>query len=411
MRSFLEKIRNVTYRECRRLLSRPIYLLTSVGAMLFCYLFFLTFMGEGLPQRLPIGIVDGDQSALSRTIVQSVNASPQVEVVGSYASFSEAREAMQRGEIYAFIDVSPGFQADLLANRRPGLAFYVNNAYLVAGSLSYKDLTYVSELMSAAIKQQSLQARGVVGEESLMPLLQPIAIDTHPIGNPEVSYNVYLSNVLLPGVLQLLIILFTVFGIGVEIKENSTREWVSTGGGSMLASLTGKLLVHNFLFYILGLVGFILLYGVMRFPMNGSIAWMSVALFVFVLAHQAIGIFIIGLFLRLRDAISLSVFYGLLGFTFAGFTFPIEAMPRGVRIFANFFPIRHYFKIYANEALHGAGIRYSLIYFVAMMLFLILPFLVYSRLAKTVNNHSLTEGSAPNERALTNEGVASNEGW
>jgi ABC-2 type transport system permease protein len=59
-------------------------------------------------------------------------------------------------------------------------------------------------------------------------------------------------------------------------------------------------------------------------------------------------------------------------------------MPRGAQIFAGLFPIRYYFRIYVNEALNGADIRYSLIYFAAMAAFLILPFLVYLRLAKAI---------------------------
>lgn len=398
--SIIQQIRNVARREWKRMLSRPIYLLSSVFAMLFCYLFFLTMMSEGMPEQLPVGIIDSDNSSLSRTLERNINASPHVEIVSKYVSFTEARKDMQKGHIYAIIDIGSGFQADLLANRQPAIAYYVNDVYLVAGSLSYKDLTYISELMSGFILQQSLQARGITGEENLMPILQPIAIDTHQIANPEANYSVYLSNVLLPGVLQLLIIMFTIYAIGVEMKQNTTREWLSMGNESLLAALTGKLLPHTVLFILLGLIGIFLLYEVMGFPMNGSIVWMSLAMFLFVMAHQAIGIFIIALFQRLRDSISIGVFYGLLSFTYAGFTFPIEAMPRGAQIFTWFFPIRYYFKIYVNEALNGADIRYSLIYFTGMITFLLLPFLVYTRLGSTIvqHNRSAIKNSKSNEQ-------------
>lgn len=389
--SIIQQTRDVARREWKRMLSHPVYLLSSIFAMLFCYLFFLTMMSEGLPQQLPIGIVDGDNSSMSRTLERNLNASPQMEIAAKYSSFTEARKEMQEGRIYAIVDIAPGFQADLLANRQPAITFYVNDAYLVAGSLAYKELTYISELMSGFILQQSLQARGITGEENLMPILQPISVDTHQIGNPYTNYSVYLSNVLLPGVLQLLIIMFTIYAIGVEMKQNTTREWLSTGNESIMAALTGKVLPHTLLFTLLGLIGLFLLYGVMGFPMNGSIAWISLAMFLFVIAHQSIGIFIIALFQRLRDSISVGVFYGLLSFTFAGFTFPIEAMPRGVQVFSWAFPIRYYFKIYVNEALNGAEIGYSLIYFAGMLAFLLLPLLMYVRLKNTIVEHDRVE--------------------
>lgn len=382
--SFIQHLKNVSRREMHRMVSRPIYLFSSVFVMFFCYIFFLTFFAEGLPERLPVGIVDNDNSYVSRTLARNIDAMAQIEIVKQYTTFSEAREDMQRGKIYAIIDVAPGFEADLLSSRQPKITYYVNDAYLIAGSLSFKDLTYISELGTAYVQQRLLQARGVVGDENLMPILQPIAIDTHLIANPYANYGVYLLNVLLPGVLQLLIIMLTIFSIGNEMKEQSTGEWLASGNQSFLAALTGKMLPYTVLFTALGIGGNFILYSYMHFPMNGSLAWMCLATFIYVLAYQAIGIFIIGAFPRMRDAISLAAFYGLLAFTYAGFTFPIEAMPHGAQIFAELFPIRHYFKIYVNEALNGAPINYSFIYFAAMTAFLILPFLVYRRLRKAV---------------------------
>lgn len=380
--SFIQQLKNVSLRELHRMVSRPIYLFLSVFVMFFCYIFFLTLFAEGLPKELPVGIVDNDNSYVSRTLARNMDALAQIQIVKQYATFSEAREDVQRGKIYAIIDVASGFESDLLSNRQPKIRYYVNDAYLVAGSLSFKELTYISKLGTAYVQQRLLQAHGIVGNENLMPILQPIAIDTHLIGNPYTNYGIYLLNVLLPGVLQLLIIMLTVFSIGNEIKEKSSSEWLASSKQSFLAALTGKMLPYTVLFTVLGISGNLILYRYMHFPMNGSLAWMCFATSIYVLAYQAIGIFIIGLFPRMRDAISLAAFYGLLAFTYAGFTFPIESMPHGAQIFANFFPIRHYFKIYINEALNGAPINYSFIYFAAMTTFLILPFLVYRRLKK-----------------------------
>ena len=49
---------NVMKRECRRLVSRPLYLFCMVIAPLFCYIFFTTLMDSGLPTNMPVGVVD-----------------------------------------------------------------------------------------------------------------------------------------------------------------------------------------------------------------------------------------------------------------------------------------------------------------------------------------------------------------
>ena len=60
--------------------SRPIYFLGTVGVMLFAT-FFLRFMKEGQPVRMPVGIVDLDNSSLSRQFVRNLDATQQSEIV------------------------------------------------------------------------------------------------------------------------------------------------------------------------------------------------------------------------------------------------------------------------------------------------------------------------------------------
>ncbi|MPN04015.1 hypothetical protein SDC9_151251 [bioreactor metagenome] len=126
----------------------------------------------------------------------------------------------------------------------------------------------------------------------------------------------------------------------------------------------------------------------MHYPLNSHIGWMFAATLLYVLAYQAIGVLFIGLTPVLRDGVTMAAFYGLLGFTFAGFTFPIEQMPYVAQIFSDLFPIRHYFNIYVNQALHGIEIRYSLISYLALISFNILPFFVYHRLKNAAINQN-----------------------
>jgi ABC-2 type transport system permease protein len=381
LNDLLKAIAKTFKRELKRMIGRPIYFLGSIGVMAFCYIFFLTFFNEGQPTRMPIGVVDHDNSSVSRQFIRNLDATQQAKVVMRLNSHTEAREEMQKGNIYAFVEIGHNFEADVLSYRRPTLTFYVNDGYLIAGSLLLKDITYMSALTSGAMQQQVLRAKGV-DENSIMATIQPVVLDTHLIGNPWANYGIYLLNVLLPGVLQLMVLLMTIFAIGVELKEKTSRQWLRTADNSMFAALTGKLLPYTVLFTILGMIANILLYSYMHYPLHSGIGWMFLATFLLVLAYQAIGVLMIGLTPVLRDGVCLAAFYGLLAFTYAGFTFPIEQMPPAAQIFSELFPIRHYFRIYVNEALHGVSIEYSIIYFVILLSFTILPLFIFYRLKK-----------------------------
>ena len=372
-------LKTIFGRELKRMVSRPVYFISTVLTMAFCYVFFLTFFNEGQPNKMPVAVVDLDQSGLSRQLIRNLEATQQAEIVMHLNSHKEAREKMQRGNIYAFIEINRNFSKEVLSNRIPTLTFYVNDAYLIAGSLLYKDLTFISVATSFGIQQKVLRAKGLE-ENRIMGILQPIAMDTHLIGNAWASYGVYLLNVILPGILQLMVLLMTVFAIGVEFKERTAHEWIGITGNRMFPAVTGKLLPYTLVFTLLGMIGNVLLYKYMHYPLNSGIGWMFLSTFLLVVASQSLGILFIGITPVLRDGVTIAGFFGMLGVSFAGSTFPIEQMPYPARIFSDLFPMRHYFNIYVNQALNGMEVRYSLISMLVLVSFTVIPFFVYNRL-------------------------------
>ena len=333
---------NVMKRECRRLVSRPLYLFSMVVAPLFCYIFFTTLMDSGLPKDMPVGIVDQDQTTTTRQLARTLDAFQQSKVVA--------------------------------AQRRPTVSFYTNNSLLIAGSLLFKDMKMMSELASGAVVQATLLAKGAT-EDQAMAYLQPIVIDTHPLNNPWLNYSVYLNNTFAPGMLMLLIFMVTVFSIGVEIKERTARQWLRMGHNSIWISLAGKLLPHTAVFFLMGILYNVYLYGFLHFPCNSGIGPMLLATLCLVLASQGMGILMIGTLPTLRLGLSFASLWGVLSFSMCGLSFPLMGMHPTLQA-----PLRHYFLIYVDQALNGYPMIYSWSNYVALLLFMLLPFLIAHRL-------------------------------
>jgi len=374
-------ILNTLNRELKRMKSRPIYFISTILILSFSYLFFLTFFNEGQPNKMPIAVVDMDNSTVSRQFARNLEVMQHCHIVMRLNSYKEAREEMQLGNIYAFVEIKRNFAKEAVSNLRPSITFYINDAYLIAGSLISKDITYISAVTSIGMQQKILRAKGI-DENRIKGIIQPIVLDSHLIGNPWANYGTYLLNVILPGILQLMVLMMTVFPIGVEYKERTSREWLIGSNNSMFAALTGKLLPYTVIFTIIGIIGNMLLFRYMHYPLNSSIGWMFLATFLLVLSSQTVGVLFIGITPVLRDGVTFAGLFGMLGVTFAGSTFPIEQMPVATRIFSDFFPLHHYFNIYVNQALNGVGMRYSILSVIALLSFSILPLFVFIRLKK-----------------------------
>ena len=173
-------------REWRRLLTRPIYLFCIFIVPFVCAVMLTTLMGEGLPTDMPVGLVDMDNTITTRNIARNLDAFQNTRIANKFADVSEARKAMQRGEIYAFYYIPKGTTEKLLRQEQPKVSFYTNNTYLMAGSLLYKDMRTMSELASGGATRSVLLAKGATNDQA-MAFLQPVAVDAHPIGNPALN--------------------------------------------------------------------------------------------------------------------------------------------------------------------------------------------------------------------------------
>ena len=200
----------VMLRELRRIQLNPRYLIILTLGIIFSFLFFATMMQEGLPQRMPIGVVDMDHSYLSRRLCHELNATQGVHVHAVYDNHAQARKAMQRGEIFAFYEIPPDTYNQLLQFHAPHFGLYSNNAYLLAGSLSYKQLATMGMLAAGAVQREILRKKGY-DEEQIMGLIMPIELDTHPIGNPWTNYRIYLMSTLIPAIIAFISQLHTVY--------------------------------------------------------------------------------------------------------------------------------------------------------------------------------------------------------
>lgn len=342
-------------------------------------------MDSGLPKDLPAGVVDMDDSSTSRNIVRNLDAFSQTGVVAHYSNVTDARIAMQEGKIYGFFYLPKGLSAEAQSQRQPTISFYTNYSYLIAGSLLFRDMKMMGELTSGAAARTMLYAKGAT-EDQAMAYLQPIVIDTHPLNNPWLNYSVYLCNTLIPGVLMLLIFMVTVYSIGVEIKDRTAREWLRMSNNSIYIALAGKLLPHTVVFFIMGIFYNVYLYGFLHYPCNSGILPMLLAGLLLVLASQAFGIFLFGLFTTMRLALSTASLWGVISFSISGMSFPVMAMNPVLQGLACLFPLRHYFLIYVNLALNGYPLIYAWHSVVALMLFMLLPFFILKRL-RTVLLH------------------------
>ena len=369
----------VISREMCRMVRQPLYWFCLVAAPILSVIFFTTLMDSGLPQNLPIGIVDQDNTTTSRSITRNLDAFQAAAVTQCYPSVTEARRAVQQGDIYGFYYIPQGTSRKAQRQEIPTVSFYTNYAYLVAGSLLYRDMRTMSELASGAATRSVLYAKGA-REEQAMAFLQPIVIDTYAIGNPWLNYSVYLCNTLIPGVFMIFIFMVTVYGLGIEVKQGTVGSWLAKAKGQIWTAVGGKLLAQTVVFLLVGLFIVWYLYVHLRFPCHAGIGTMMIVMTLGILGAQGLGVFMFAMLPSLRLGLSFASLWGVLSFSICGMSFPVMAMHPALQGLAWLFPLRHYFLLYVNCALDGLPLSNAWPYAVALQAFAVLPMVLMRRL-------------------------------
>ena len=377
---------NVLFRECHRITSRRLYFGVCILLPLFCLFFMATIFGNGQMENIPIGIVDQDNTAASRTIARRIAATPTFRVTEHFTDEASARQALQRKEIYGYLSIPPQFEQKTVSGTGATLTYYYHYALLSVGSELMA--AFETTLAPVALSPIVVQAEALgVGQEQIQTFLLPVEANTHPLYNPDMDYSIYLSQPFFFVLFQILILLVTVYAIGSEFKFGTTQEWMGAAtpagkdpanlrNADMLTAVAGKLLPYTVMFSVIGILANYVLFGLMNIPFQGSLWLMNIVTILFIMATQALAVLIFSIFPKIAYIISVVSMVGSLGATLSGVTFPVTAMYAPVHAASYLFPVRHFTEAAQAMIYFDAGFAYFWQSVAVLLVFLLLAILI-----------------------------------
>lgn len=354
------------------LTSRRVYLTLLIAVPLLFTLFFINLMDEGVAVKVPSSVVDLDNSSLSRDVIRNLGSSELVDIVAKDESYHKAMEKVRSGKTYGFFMIPENFQRDAISGRTPTITYYCNLTYFVPGTMMFKGFKTTAVTTAGGLVQTNLVSRGLT-ENFAMATIQPVVVQQQSPGNPWMNYNYYLTDSFVPGIICLVVALVTAYSICDEIKRRNSRRWLDRSGNSVVIALAGKLIPQGIVGVAVGLACQGIMYGFNHFPMNCSVWHMIWAMVLMVFASQAFAVTVCCLITNLRLAVSICSLTGILAFSLAAFSFPVDAMYPPIGIFSYILPVRYYFLIYIDQALNGIPLYYSRYYYIALIIFLLVP--------------------------------------
>jgi ABC-2 type transport system permease protein len=377
-------IYKVYRREISRFLDSRVLPFTTLIAPVLAFLIIVSVFSSGIIRDLPVIVVDNDQTMLSRALCRAIDASPAARVV-KVESLNQARQLMDKGKSDAIVLIGKNMEQSVMKGDAPDVSVFINNTNLVKGGVLKSGIYKSIETVSAGIKVQTLMKKGA-NQQQALEKARPIKTDTHLLFNPFTNYSYFLVVALLALMVNIFTLLVSVYAIGIELKEGSAENWLSTANNNIYYALAGKMLPYTFLFMANVMVMNILLFHYLGTPIHGSLFVIIVSEILLVIVYQVVAVVFIALTSNMRLSLSLGSAYTMMALTFSGLTFPVIAMPLVARLFSLVFPYTFWLKIFMSQTLRGEPLIETAIPLLALVAFILSGFFAMKKLKRQLEN-------------------------
>lgn len=359
---------NTFTTECKAFLQSPKRMFYTLIFPLMLFAFLSAIFYNGVPRDLPVAYMDQDQTQMSVQLIRMLDATSSIKMARVSTSDIEASQWMQQEKIYAYIVIPQGFQKKIYQGLSEEVLCYTNNQFLLPSGLIQKDFQQVVGTFSAGVSIKRQTASGIQINQAIGQV-QPIRTDVHALFNPYSNYAFYLLTALLPMMLQMIVMMVTVYVIGVEFKYQNGNRWYHMSNQNAFAALLGKLLPYTLSLFFVGWWMNYLLFRLLGVPLQTGMWNVTLMTFLLIIIYQLIGVSIASVFRNFRSALTIGSGFTAIALSFAAYTFPIEGLPKSMQYMAEVFPFTHFIEYFIKRAVKGVAIELTWQPLVAMSLF------------------------------------------
>lgn len=279
--------------------------------------------------RVPVAVVDLDNTVMSRQLIQMAEASQQIEVKSVYAEMNEAETAMAREEIFGFMVIPENMEKDIRNKNQVSVNIFTHGAYVMLHGAIGTAFATCALTVGATNKVKQIALGKKVPSSQAIAMRDPIPMSVQTLFNSSGSY----SNYVVPSVLVVILQQSLIIGICVLGGSRAHRRFRKKMRESPVENETAEYRYFGrSLAYFLHYCSFILfyhciIYNLFDFPRRGEILPMAVFSIVFLASVINLGMVLSQVFLRRESSMQLFLYLSIPILFLANFSWPRYLMP------------------------------------------------------------------------------------
>lgn len=311
-------------------------------------------------------VMDEDQSALSRQIIQAFEESETFRIASVAHSEQEVEQALAAGEAVVGLFIPNQFEAGIKSGQVLPLLTWIDGSNMIYANSATKGANEIIATFSAGVSLNKLQLQEGLRQEQVMDTLSPIPYRYRVMYNSTFNYSDFMMYGLMGAILQQVLFL----GIALSItREKDAGRWGQFAAWEKtpwrlayaktapyfaitLFNATTMLLFASYFFHV---------------PIRGSLMAGLLLAASFSFAVCGIGYFISLLSGNQLGATQISMLIAVPSFLVSGFTWPFEAMPQALVTFGKLLPLTYLLDGVRSVFVKGNGLEWIVYDCVALL--------------------------------------------
>ncbi len=362
-------------RELKLVAKDHSLLLTLLLAPLIYAFFYGSIYMYKVEEKVMLGVVDEDNSNLSRTFVEQVSKLQVAQIVRA-ASMEDAQQSMYYGHTQGFLLIPKGMEKNLLALKQADIVLAVNGARFLPSSELAMGITNIGMTVGAGVRLRYNQMKGNTTTIAMQETM-PVNFDYRPLYNTRSSYGGFLLPGLLALILQQTLLIGLAESVALDRQNKQIPQLVGMAGNSLSMTLWGKGLFYFILFCAYAAFFMTVNYRTLDIPFRGYPFDVAVAFIIFILTLIPMGFTLGTLFKGQLLTAQLMVFSTYPFFLLSGLAWPYDSLPGSMQLLSSLLPTTPFMKIYVATVQTGASLADNM----SSVIHLLLLWVMYVSLA------------------------------
>lgn len=272
--------------------------------------------------HVPVGIIDDDNSQLSRTIIRYANASPQLDTQG-FINEQQAKEAIWSNDIAGYMIIPSGLERQVLSGKAASVSVLGNGGYFILNKNVQLGFLKAVSTVSAGIEVKKNVAQGAYLATAASNT-QAVPLQIIPLYNQTEGYGAYVVPAVAILILQQTLLMATAMLIGTWYEQRrhatSVRGWL------------GRIIALSMLSFVVGCFYYGWAFELHHYPRGQNILGSLLFLTIFCPTVATLGC-VLGLWFRQRErSLQILVFSSLPIFFVSGYPWPANQLPKVLQI-------------------------------------------------------------------------------